>query len=131
MVSTISVRLRKWSEFLFLYLRRLAIAAWRISLFVRLAQRYALYLLAVEQPAAGTMEVLIALGDVDRYVEHDGGRYNFGYKKYETKKFPHSIRLMKRCGALLAPIGFIFCSSFDFVCQITKKSRKMACCAEI
>ena len=74
MVSTISVRLRKWSDFLFLYLRRLTIAAWRISLFVRLAQRYALYLLAVEQPAAGTMEVLIALGDVDRYVEHDGGR---------------------------------------------------------
>lgn len=46
-------------------------AAWRISFFVRLAQSDARYLLAVEQPAAGTMEVLIALGDVDRYVEHD------------------------------------------------------------
>lgn len=118
--------------------------AWRVAFFVCLAQRYAGYLLAVEQPAAGTIKVLIALGDVDRYVEHDGGRlgqavgvdgggqgYKFGYKEYETKKFSHSTRLMERCGALLAPIGFIFCSSFDFVCQITKKSRKMACCAEI
>lgn len=71
MFSTIFVRLRKWSDFLFLYLRRFAMAAWRISFFVRLAQRYARYLPAVEQPAAGTMEVLIAIGDVDCDVEHD------------------------------------------------------------
>lgn len=85
---------------LLLYLRWLAVAAWRIALFVRLAQRYARYLLAVEQPAAGTVEILIVLGDINRDVEHDGGRLRKavgvglcgqGYKgdedKCETWKF--------------------------------------------
>lgn len=48
--------------------------AWRISFLICLAQRDTLYLLAVEQPAAGTVEILIVLGDINRDVEHDGGR---------------------------------------------------------
>lgn len=59
---------------LLLYLRWLAVAAWCIALFVRLAQRYACYLFVVEQPAAGAVEILVALGDINRDVEHDGGR---------------------------------------------------------
>lgn len=77
-----------------LYLRRLAMAAWRISFFVRLAQRYARYLLAIEQPAAGAVEILISIGDINHNVDDDRGRlgkavgvdrcgqgYEFDYKK--------------------------------------------------
>ena len=49
-------------------------AAWRVAFFVRLAQRYARYLLAVEQPAAGTVEILVAIGDVDHNVDDDRRR---------------------------------------------------------